>query len=315
MNRRTCRWLAVIGVVLLGTAASATAEDSIHKEFDVSAGGSLVIQTDVGSIDVKTSNGDALDVTVERSGPRADELDVDFSMTGNTVTVHGDFPGKWRWGRGPKVRFLVTIPREFNIDLQTAGGSIQVRDLEGEARVKTSGGSLDLGQIQGTVWGRTSGGSITLDGCSGATDVDTSGGSINIGDIGDDLKAHTSGGSITIGKVAGSVDAHTSGGSIRVAEVNGTISATSSGGSVSAVIAGQPTAGSRLKTSGGSVRATIASHLSLDISASCSGGRVYNDLDLGSLEQSKRSLDGTLNGGGPELVLHTSGGSVTIEGS
>ena len=300
-------------ILLFAGIAPVFAVDTIERTFDVTPGGFLLIDTDTGSIAVETSADNRMQVAVERSGSRAEELEVEFSQSGNTVEVHADFPGKWNWGRGPKVRFVVTVPKQFNVDLNTAGGSIRVADIEGDVRIKTSGGSLNMGEIDGTVWGRTSGGSISLDGCSRAVDVNTSGGSINIGDVGADLKAHTSGGSVTIGEVAGAADVNTSGGSISVAEVMGTINATSSGGSITATITGQPAADCKLKTSGGTVTATIASHLNLDISASCSGGKVSSDLQLGDEQKSKRSLTGTLNGGGPKLVLHTSGGSVRIE--
>ena len=313
MLKKTVVRCALFCTVLL-LALSANATTVATRTFGVAVGGSLVVDTDIGSIQVSTTASTSVEVVVEGSGRRLEELEVEMSENEGTVTVVGDFPGKQVWGRKPRVRFEISIPREFDIDLRTAGGSIRVGDLVGEARVKTSGGSLDLGEIDGPVWGRTSGGSIRVDGCTQAVDVHTSGGSITIGDVVGDLKAHTSGGSISLGEVGGDIEARTSGGSVRIAAAGGTVNATSSGGSVTAVLTGQPSGDCQLKTSGGAVHVTIAEHLSLDISATCSGGRVNSDLQLTDVEQSKRSLRGALNGGGPDLVLHTSGGGVTIEG-
>jgi hypothetical protein len=306
-------WIpCLLAAILLIPGLSADGAETIKRSFTVGDSGQLEVNTDVGSIEVRASGSGQVTVEVRRSGSRADELEVDFSQSGNDVSVHADLPRKgWFGGRSAKVRFIITVPERYNLDLNTAGGSISVSDLEGEARVKTSGGSLSFGDITGSVWGRTSGGSISLDGCSGDADINTSGGSITIGDVDGEVVAHTSGGSISIGRARASVDADTSGGSIRVKEVMGPISANTSGGSVSAYISEQPDADCRLTTSGGGITVYLADDVAVDISAQASS-KVHCDLDLSDSHRGKRSLSGKLNGGGPELYLRTSGGSVSI---
>jgi DUF4097 and DUF4098 domain-containing protein YvlB len=307
-------WIpCLLAAALLIPGVQAEGAETIKRSFKVGDGGELDLETDVGSIEVQASGSGEVTVEVRRSGSRADELDVDFSQSGDDVTVRAELPRKMGWfgGRSPRVRFIVTVPESYNLDLNTAGGSISVSDLEGEARVKTSGGSLSFGNITGSVWGRTSGGSISLDGCSGDADINTSGGSIHIGDVDGEVKAHTSGGSIEIGRARASVDADTSGGSIRVKEVMGPISASTSGGSVSAYISEQPSSDCRLTTSGGGITVYLADDVAVDISAHASS-KVNCDLDLSDSHRSKRSISGKLNGGGPELYLRTSGGSVSI---
>lgn len=143
-------------------------------------------------------------------------------------------------------------------------------------------------------------------------DLDTGGGSIDLADLNGKVDLHTSGGSIKLGRIKGDVDAKTSGGSIRVEEVAGNIDAHTSGGSIRAMISKQPTADCKLSTSGGSVTAYLLPSIKVDLSASTSGGRVRSDFDVdGSV--SKRSIKGEINGGGPDLVLRTSGGSVSIK--
>jgi DUF4097 and DUF4098 domain-containing protein YvlB len=72
-----------------------------------------------------------------------------------------------------------------------------------------------------------------------------------------------------------------------------------------------------VRTSGGSINVTLAGNVSMTIDAETSGGRIESELPLtvqGRFGQSR--LQGELNGGGPELVLRTSGGSINIkEGS
>jgi len=324
------------------------AEDSIQKSFQVKPGGQLILDTDLGSIEINTSNTNTLKVEVIReiieintsntntlkvevireirsaSSRRAKEILEDFKVSfrqdGNTVYVNGEYKrsglGKLFSNIGKYVRFHfdVSLPQEFNVDLKTSGGKISVDDLEGEVRSKTSGGSLSFNRIEGPVWGRTSGGSIKLISCVGTADIKTSGGSITIGEVSGDVVAHTSGGSIKVGEVKGNVDVHTSGGRISVKKVEGAIKAKTSGGSVSAYISTQPESDCSLSTSGGSVTVYLADDIGVNVNARASGGRVYTEFPVTIKgEISKRSLNAKINDGGPELYLHTSGGSIYIK--
>ncbi len=304
---------ALVGLALLILTATGAAAGVQERAFDVADGGLLKVDTDLGSIEVQASGSGQVDVVVETSGAHADELKVEFSQSGDEVRVRGDYrrSGAMSWGRSPRVKFRITVPERYNVDLRTSGGSISVSDLEGEVRTKTSGGSLSFGDIRGPVWGRTSGGSISLQSSVGDAEVETSGGSIRIGDVDGEVTAHTSGGSISIDRARGRVDADTSGGTIRVDEVMGTINASTSGGSVTAYISEQPEGDCRLTTSGGSVTVYLSDGIGVDLDAR--GGRVASDFPVSGGSKTKTSLTGTIGGGGPELYLRSSGGGVQVE--
>lgn len=306
---RGVAFLSAVLILCLVSPGFGRVEGDVKKNFRVGQGGTLTLETDMGTIEVKTSSRNEVDVEVEfrpRSGSRAriddllDDFTVDFDQRGDDVFVTAEYLGRGQgfWdnvGRHMKVAFYVTVPRKYNVDLKTSGGSVSVDDLEGMARSKTSGGSLSFGRIQGTVYGRTSGGSIELDGCGGEVDVKTSGGSIEIG------------------RVSGNVLAHTSGGSIHVEEVMGSIDAGTSGGSVTATISQQPKDDCRLTTSGGTINVYLAKDVAVDVNAGTSGGRVRTEFPVTIRgEISRHKLQAKLNGGGPELYLRTSGGSIYL---
>jgi len=311
----------------LAACARADIEDTISESFDVGPGGLLTVDSDLGSIEVKANRGRGVRVEVVRTvdtnnRSRAEDvlenLEISFDQSGDDVTVTARFDSErkqWWRNRNPlRLRYIIEVPRQYNVDLKTAGGSISVDDLQGKVRSRTSGGSLKFGDIEGPVHGRTSGGSITLKGCEGEADVKTSGGSITVGQVSGPVQAHTSGGSIRIDRAAGDVVAETSGGSIRVDEVFGSINAGTSGGSVTARITRQPGADCRLTTSGGSVTVHMSGDVRADIDASTSGGRVISELDVEiEGERKKKSLRGELNGGGPEIYLRTSGGNIYLK--
>lgn len=309
------RALLVLFVVLCFMSMSAWAgiTHEITKNFDVSEGGELTIDTEIGSIEVKTSGQSNITVEIildsrtrdeDRAQDMFDDFEVEFNQDGNAIEVYAEYFGNdsrgWnifgsRSRRSLQAKFLITVPEKFNIYAKTSGGSIRVGDLEGEVEVRTSGGSLRFDNIVGPVKGKTSGGSITLESCKGRADVSTSGGSIEIG------------------RVEGEVSAHTSGGGIEVEEVMGEIDASTSGGSIYARISEQPQGDCRLTTSGGGITVYLDPDMNLYVDARTSSGRVKSDFDISSSRRKKKSsLRGDIGDGGPELYLRTSGGSIRI---
>ncbi len=94
-------------------------------------------------------------------------------------------------------------------------------------------------------------------------------------------------------------------------EAYGPVMARTSGGNVSAKLNEQPKGDCALKTSGGNVELMIPEKLALDVRASTSGGSIRSDFP-GEMNKSKTRMTAQLNGGGPEMVLETSGGNVNI---
>lgn len=305
-------------VVLMSLAATAAVSaDTIERSFPATAGGTLILDTDRGAIDVRATGGDQVHVTVTREGSedRIADFTVDFATTSNGLEITGDDKRKSNWGgsRNLRVRFDIEVPESYNLDLETSGGSISVDGLRGEVAARTSGGSMTFGRIDGPVRAKTSGGNIELKGSTVTADVSTSGGNISIGEVNGTVAAHTSGGSIRIQHAGGAVNASTSGGNIYVDEVRGSIDARTSGGSVKARITEQPQAACRLSTSGGRVELEIAESIAASINAQTSGGRISVDFPVTvSGEISRSRLQTDLNGGGPEITLRSSGGGISV---
>jgi len=316
--------LLALGLFALSALTAKAEQDVITKTFPVKAGGKLIMNVDRGSIHITTSDSDKVDVRVTRElKPSSDaearkvfeQHKIEMSSSDNEVKIEAQNPQKFLGFKNPfnrlQVEYTVAIPARFDIDVKTAGGNIDVANLEGKAEVRSSGGNLKLGAIKGPIKAHTSGGNISLAKSESDADVNTSGGDLRLGEVKGDLLAHTSGGRITLEKTGGSVKASTSGGDIRVQDAYGAVTAHTSGGNVSAQLNAQPTADCSLKTSGGNVEVVLASNLALDVDAHTSGGRIKSDFP-GTLNRQKTRLTARLNGGGTGLVLATSGGNVNI---
>ena len=289
--------ISSLAAFLFLSAAVATAQTPIHRTFNVAPGGTLDVDTDTGEIQVSPGAG-GVSVDVYRRGNAERDLEVTFDQRGNDVIVRGrnERASRWfNWSSSGDVRFVVTVPSRYNVQLHTSGGDIRVGDLEGSVHCKTSGGDIETARISGPVDARTSGGDVKVASASGPIDLHTSGGSIDIKRAAGDLRARTSGGSISIDDALGSVNAETSGGSIH------------------ARFSAQPRADSRLSTSGGGITVTVAPNLALDVDAHTSGGSVDSEVPITILgRQQESSLEGKINGGGPRLVLRSSGGGIRL---
>jgi len=316
--------LVALTLFAAGTVIAKADEDVITRSFPVKAGGKLTLNVDRGSVHITTSDSDNVAVKITRELQRASAAEakkvfeqhkIELSSTDNEVKVEAQNPQKGFGFNNPfnrlKVDYTISIPKKFDIDVKTAGGNIDVADLNGKAVVQTSGGNLTLGSINGALKAHTSGGHIVLARSEGDADVHTSGGDLRLGEIDGNLVAHTSGGQITLEKSKGSVKASTSGGNIRVKDAYGPVTAHTSGGNVSAQLNTQPTADCSLTTSGGNVDVLLASNLALNLNARTSGGRVHSDFP-GTFNKEKTKLTAQINGGGTALALETSGGNVSI---
>lgn len=315
--------LFLLAACIVPQTSHAKYTDTITKEFQVNSGGTLIVDSDIGTIEVYTHASDNVTIEITRKVTDADRdeaekylenLDIDMSKRGSDVTIKTTFDRPHRWKRNNlSLKYVITVPESYNLDLKTSGGGISVSDLTGNVKCKTSGGGLCFGNIEGPVHGETSGGGITLKSSVGDAVLKTSGGGITLGDVNGDVTATTSGGSIRIDKVSGHVDACTSGGGIHVDEVMGYINASTSGGSVTARLTGQPAGECRLTTSGGGIRLTMKRDISLDVDARSSGGSVSTEMPVTvSGYINKSQLKAKINGGGPLMYLRTSGGNISL---
>ena len=311
MNTALRSFLAVGLVAGSAALAHAKIERTVGKSSAVTGAGSLHVETQGGEIRVAPSNDAMVRVTARQkisasTDAEADDLlkklELAFEQNGNDIRVISKYekqPSGFRFGSWPPVQVdvIVTLPANFATDLHTSGGAITVGDLNGKADLRTAGGGIKLGKMGGAVDARTSGGNITLAEARGAVELRTSGGNISVGRVDGPADLSTSGGSIKIDSVAGTLKAHTSGGSIR------------------ANIAGALTRECSLSTSGGSVHVGVDKSAAFRLEASTSGGSVDAEglaLTVEKPSRDRSRIAGNVNGGGPLLKLHSSGGSIVV---
>lgn len=139
----------------------------------------------------------------------------------------------------------------------------------------------------------------------------TDGGSIHVRDVGGDLEATANGGSIGATRVNGKVMVRANGGSVEIDESTDAIDAKAAGGSVAAYISKQPRGDCRLIAEAGNVELRLPESIAINIDASCSAGRLSSDFSLNGHQDEDR-LKGTINGGGPLVMVRASAGNIYL---
>lgn len=303
--------------------------EKIEKTYNIKNGGSLNVLSEFGAIEIQTAEQEKVEVIITKESKSKSvevvekmlaDFELAFEHEGSDVHIRGAFKhNRKRWWKQfnlAKIHFLITVPRQYNIDLNTASSDIAVANLTGDVRVRTSGGNLCFENITGTVWGHTSGDSVEAVNVTGDVQVRTSGGSIRLGAIQGFISGRTSGGNIKVVDCSGGADVRTSGGRIWLTGIGRNVTARTSGGSIEANMATQPQSECSLHTSGGAITLMLIPDIAVDLEAKTSGGHVSTDFAVESTIQGKvpkNRLEGSINGGGPLLKLRTSGGNIHLQ--
>lgn len=280
----------LIALPVAGPSATALAEDFTQR-VEARSGGTLDVDLRAGKLEIETHDLEEVRVDAySRSGLFGGAMKFSIQSDGTDV----ELDGKGGWFTGD-ARVRIRVPRKYSLE------------------VRTGGGNVDIAAVAGSVEARTSGGRIILDGARGDVELRTSGGPIEVRNVVGELEARTSGGQIRVEEVDGEIDVETSGGPIWIYDVSGPVKAKTSGGSIEVRFAGRPEGD--IETSGGGIVAELPEGEGIDLDARTSGGRVTLDSPVkielrGDIDPNH--VRGTINGGGPELKLRTSGGNVRV---
>lgn len=209
-----------------------------------------------------------------------------------------------------------------NLKLETGGGSIRIASAKGNVYAETGGGSVNLvSAMQGAVL-QTGGGSITVQTCKGPVKASTGGGSIELGAVGGPAEIETGGGSIKLISATGQVKAQSGGGTI---ELNGVPAAhveTGAGPIIAKLVSSGLEENSTLETSVGDITVYLDPNIKVSVRAAidlANGHSIRSDFSQihvntegGQWGPKTASAEGSLNGGGPTLKIHTTTGNISI---
>jgi DUF4097 and DUF4098 domain-containing protein YvlB len=320
--------LAFSTFVLSGTCffanTSATAaefDNDLDKTFQVSPGGTLVVDADQGGCDVTTSGTDRAQIRVLRKARNATQSQADGLFANHQVTFDQD-GGKisvtakrktnvslFRGSNPPwlEVRYVIEIPRKFDVDLKTAGGDVRIGDLDGKVKARTSSGAIRLQSATGDVTAENAGGNISAAEVGGAVTARTSSGSISVRKIGGAATLSNAGGDIEVAEAGKSVAAKTTSGSIRLRSVQEDLEANDAGGNIAVESVGGDV---KVATTSGSIG--LGHVKGKTVSAHNAGGNIAIDTAEGDIEAKTTSGSIRIKVAKGSVNARNAGGEIAI---
>jgi DUF4097 and DUF4098 domain-containing protein YvlB len=221
--------------------------------------------------------------------------DEDFSVVRGDVT--GDFLAT-AGGGGYKLGRV-----SGRVKIVTNSGEIHVGSAGAGAELKTSGGDITVGPVSGDLRAHTDAGDVRAGAVGGAAVVETSGGDVRIERIGGVADLRTGGGDILVKAVGGGFQARTDGGDVRVA-----------------VLSREPRGGISIRNGGGDVTLTLPADVRAEVDlqvTDCSDpSEAFIRSEFPEIAVTRKNAEsrgsGSLNGGGPRIVIRTSSGTIRL---
>jgi hypothetical protein len=236
---------AAVFIMFLLVSAAIYGQDYRVRNFKVSSNGLISIDNTYGDITVKSWDKNEVAVKYEQE-PGSDEESFVIKTSGSQVKIKS-------YGYNAN-GIEVTIPKKFNVELETGAGDVKVTgELSGKISGTTAGGDIKLGRLYGTIEFLTSGGDITAEDLKGEIKILTYGGDLKITNAEGTGSLTTSGGDIRINNISKDIKISTAGGNINVSSVNGQTKLSTGGGDITI---GYLNGSADIKTGGGNIKTT-----------------------------------------------------------
>lgn len=285
------------------------------RKLDVSPGGNLEMKDIQGDVNITGAPLNQVEVvqefffkvkTEEEAQQLFERIQATVAKSGNSVQVIGQD----RNHRHITQNFKVKIPEKYNVEVNSQGGEILLRQVKGTVYLETRGGNVEISQVTGDLTVETAGGGIDVRNVEGAVSMETAGGNLKLQDASKrPFILRTSGGGITLLGITGNLRASTSGGEVEARHIVGDLDLATSGGEI--ILEDVKGSSHKARTSGGDVEAR---NVEGNLEMKTSGGEVC-------AIQIKGNFYGRTAGGDVEVSMvtgdadvSTSGGDLDIEG-
>lgn len=297
--------IVTLAVVALATLASASVQGSFQRTYQVTGPVDLEVLTHSG--DIIVHGGPAGTVSISGKihvgdawlfgGRHADVQEIEknppIRQTGNSIRI--DYVNM----RNISIDYEITVPQDTRVrtrtgsgdqtleslkgsfDLESGSGDMRLRDLNGELHLHTGSGDVEGRNVSGPITARAGSGDIKIEqSAKGDVDVQTGSGNIELRGLEGGLHAEAGSGDLTVEAA-------------RVAPW-------------------------QIRTGSGNVRVHLPSDAAFNLEANTSSGSVTVDQAVtmtvqGRVQEGRKSINGTVRGGGPLVAVHTGSGDVHIE--
>jgi DUF4097 and DUF4098 domain-containing protein YvlB len=201
--------------------------------------------------------------------------------------------------RDISVDYEITVPADTALRAHTGSGDQTIEGLHGNADLQSGSGDLKLARLTGDIHLQTGSGDVRAHEISGPVRGGTGSGDVVVEETG-----------------AGDIDLHTGSGNITARGVQGAFRAEAGSGDITAE--GTQSGSWDIKTGSGNVHVRLPNNAAFEARISTSSGTVDIDAPVemtvqGRVQETRKSINGKVRGGGPLLAVRTGSGDIHIQ--
>ena len=211
---------------------------------------------------------------------------------------------------GVSISYTLTVPADSVLRSKTGSGSHRIEGVKGDVHASTGSGSIVAREL-GSLSASAGSGSIDVERVEGAVRANTGSGRIQATGVGGAITARTGSGGIEVATAGGGdVEVSSSSGTVRIRGVRGALRASTTSGGLH--VQGEPRGDWELSAASGGVRVDVPDGSGFDLDATTSSGSIDVGMPVAMTSTGRRTLRGTVHGGGSRLRVRTSSGSIDI---
>src|ERR1700688_777054 len=297
-----------IGLVILLASSFAIAsspQGTFEKTLQVTGSVELEVQTRSGDITVRSGPAGSVSIRGRIYGGRhwlfgsrrADVSDIERNppvrQDGNSI--HIDYVN----ARDISVDYEITVPADTTIRSHSGSGNQTIEGTHGNADLQSGSGDMKLSNLTGEIRLQTGSGDVRAREISGPVRGGAGSGNIEVEETG-----------------SGDIDLHTGSGNITARGIQGAFRGDAGSGDITAE--GTMAGAWEIRTGSGNVHVRLPANAAFDANISTSSGTLDVDAPItmtvqGRVNDTHKSINGKVRGGGPLLSLRTGSGDIHIE--
>jgi hypothetical protein len=297
--------LAIALAVLSTAVFASTPQGTFERTLSVSGPVDLEVLTHSGDVTVRSGPAGSVSIRGKifvsdrwlrgerKTDVSAIEQNPPVRQEGNSI--HIDYVE----ARDISVDYEITVPADTTLRSHTGSGDQIIEGLHGNADLQTGSGDLKLARLTGEIHLQTGSGDVRAREIAGAVRGGTGSGNVEVEETG-----------------AGDIDLHTGSGNITARGVQGAFRAEAGSGDITAE--GTQSGSWDIRTGSGNVHVRLPDNAAFEARISTSSGTVDIDAPVemtvqGRVQETRKSINGKVRGGGPLLAVRTGSGDIHIQ--
>jgi hypothetical protein len=285
-------------------------EEKFEKTVNLARDGKVIIDNVSGSIEIKTWNRAEVQIVADKTcraatrnqaKENADLVKINVIQENSTVRIETEYPQEKKGKNknlSESVYYKLMVPSEAAINATTHIGNVTCEDIGGYLRATTMSGN------------------VVVSGARAGAACSSTGGDVEAMNVSGDVDLHTVSGTVKADSVKGSVEADTVSGNVLLTNITGAETVKGSTLSGRVVYEGDIASSGYylLKSLSGRVEFTVPAGAAFDVNAKTFTGSIDTEFEItvrGKID--KKSLSGSINGGGAEVDLKTFSGNIYLK--